>query len=297
MSEISFKHHGAKSSRSDRAETTAKTRIVEISEGINCGARELLLIAGPCAVEDLEQMEASAAFLSRLGIGALRGCIFKPRTSPYSYQGIGADGIALLERVKRQFEMPVVTEVMSREQIEAVYEVSDVFQIGSRNMQNFELLKEVGLLDKPVILKRGLSATIEEFLMAAEYILSGGNQRVILCERGIRSFDPSTRNVLDLGAVAVLKSMTDLPVLVDPSHALGKSEFVATMAGAAIAAGADGLVVECHPRPAQSVSDARQALSFDEMQGLVDAIAPIAEAVGRSVGQREFQKALHNIAC
>ena len=164
-------------------------------------------------------------------------------------------------------------------------------------MQNFELLKQVGSIDKPVILKRGLSATIEEFLMAAEYILAGGNERVILCERGIRSFDQATRNVLDLGAVAVLKSMTDLPVLVDPSHALGKSEFVATMAGAAIAAGADGVLVECHPRPAQSVSDARQALSFEEMKGLISTVGPIAEAVGRTVRQAGSQNALHHIAC
>lgn len=297
MSEFNIKHHGGRASRADRVEKAAKTRVVEIAAGKACGGRELLLIAGPCAVEDENQMESSAAFLRGLGVDALRGCIFKPRTSPYSYQGMGEEGIALLDRVKRRFEMPVVTEVMSREQIEAVDEVSDVLQIGSRNMQNFELLKQVGLLNKPVILKRGLSATIEEFLMAAEYILSGGNERVILCERGIRSFDQATRNVLDLGAVAVLKSMTDLPVMVDPSHALGKSEFVATMAGAAIAAGADGLLVECHPRPAQSVSDARQALSFEEMEDLINTVGPIAEAVGRTVRQRDFQNALHHIAC
>ncbi|MBI1270141.1 3-deoxy-7-phosphoheptulonate synthase [bacterium] len=297
MSEFNIKHHGGRASRADRVEKAAKTRVVEIAGGKACGGRELLLIAGPCAVEDENQMESSAAFLGRLGVDALRGCIFKPRTSPYSYQGMGEEGIALLDRVKRQFEMPVVTEVMSREQIEAVDEVSDVLQIGSRNMQNFELLKQVGLLNKPVILKRGLSATIEEFLMAAEYILSGGNERVILCERGIRSFDQATRNVLDLGAVAVLKSMTDLPVMVDPSHALGKSEFVATMAGAAIAAGADGLLVECHPRPAQSVSDARQALSFEEMEDLINTVGPIAEAVGRSFRQGDFQNTVHHIAC
>lgn len=268
------------------------TNQIPLSNGVICGGKELTIISGPCAVEDRDQMVEVADNLAGMGINCLRGCIYKPRTSPYSFQGVQESGIDILKEVKQKFDTTIVTEVMSGEHTEAVADVSDVFQIGSRNMQNFELLKHVGKLDKPVILKRGLAATIEEFLLAAEYILSGGNKKVILCERGIRSFDPQTRNVLDLGAVAVLKQQTNLPVIVDPSHAAGKNELVADLARAAVAVGADGLIIECHPRPAESVSDARQALSFSEMNELLQSLEPIAYAIGRNMSRTSLEAPL-----
>ena len=214
-------------------------------------------------------METVARQLSAASVQALRGGVYKPRTSPYSFQGMGIEGLEILADVSRRYSLPVVTEVMSIAQIEPVVTYADMLQIGSRNMQNFELLKAIGQAGKPVLLKRGLSATIEEFVMAAEYILSHGNPDVVLCERGIRSFDNYTRNVLDLGAVVALKQLTHLPVIVDPSHAVGKRELVAPLAKAAVACGADGLIIECHPQPEKSVSDARQALSLPDMVDLV----------------------------
>lgn len=262
---------------------TEEHRTVVQAASASVGSRDLLIIAGPCAVESDWQMNLTAEALKSAPIQALRGCIFKPRTSPYSFQGMGADGIAVLRRVKEQHRLPLVTEVMSAEHLNAVQGVCDMLQIGSRNMQNFELLKAAGRQTIPVILKRGLSSTIEEFVLAAEYIASHGNGNIILCERGIRSFDTFTRNVLDLGAVVALKQLTHLPVIVDPSHAAGKSELVADLAKAAIACGADGLIIECHPRPSESVSDARQALSLSQMVDLVQALRPIARAVGRRI--------------
>ncbi len=259
------------------------TTPVQLAPGLVCGDRELVLIGGPCAVENLAQMEAVAAGLSNSPVQALRGGAFKPRTSPYSFQGLGVEGLDILQQVSQRYQMPVVTEVMAVGQIADVAARADVLQIGSRNMQNFDLLKAVGETDKPVLLKRGLAATLEEFVGAAEYVLSAGNSQVVLCERGIRSFDTYTRNVLDLGAVVALKQLTRLPVIVDPSHAAGKRELVAPLAQAAIAAGADGLIVECHPQPEQSVSDARQALSVAEMAALAHNLQAIATAVGRTV--------------
>lgn len=257
--------------------------IVSVGEHAACGAKELMIIGGPCSVENMEQMEAVATKLQAAPVQALRGGVYKPRTSPYAFQGMGLEGLDILDQIRRRHEVPVVTEVMSCEQIESIVENADMLQVGSRNMQNFELLKALGKSGKPVLLKRGLSATIEEFLMAAEYILACGNANVILCERGIRSFDTYTRNVLDLGAVVALKQMTHLPVIVDPSHAAGKSELVADLARAAVACGADGLIIECHPEPEKSVSDARQALSLEEMIKLVHSLRPVAEAVGRKI--------------
>ncbi|NJL02538.1 MAG: 3-deoxy-7-phosphoheptulonate synthase [Spirulinaceae cyanobacterium SM2_1_0] len=261
----------------------AATTPVQLAPGLAFGAEELVLIGGPCAVENLEQMEAVAAGLRASPVQALRGGAFKPRTSPYSFQGLGVEGLQILQQVGRRYQMPIVTEVMAVSQIPDVVAHADMLQIGSRNMQNFDLLKAVGETDKPVLLKRGLAATLEEFVGAAEYVLSRGNPHVVLCERGIRSFDTFTRNVLDLGAVVVLKQLTHLPVIVDPSHAAGKWELVAPLAKAAIAAGADGLIVECHPQPDQSVSDARQALSVDAMAQLAGDLQPIAAAVGRTL--------------
>lgn len=259
------------------------TSLVQLSERVAFGGTELVIIGGPCAVEGHSQMETVAQELQRAPVQAIRGGVFKPRTSPYSFQGLGLEGLEILSEVRQRYDIPVVTEVMSIGQIEAIATHADMLQVGSRNMQNFDLLKALGKAKKPVLLKRGLAATIEEFVMAAEYIMSHGNSQVVLCERGIRSFDNYTRNVLDLGAVAALKQITHLPVIVDPSHAVGMRELVAPMAKAAIACGADGLIIECHPEPEKSVSDARQALSLDDMVKLVRSLQPVAEAVGRQI--------------
>ncbi|MEH2382952.1 MAG: 3-deoxy-7-phosphoheptulonate synthase [Nostoc sp.] len=259
--------------------------IVKISEKVAFGGEELVIIGGPCTVESLEQMEIVAQKLSTASVQGLRGGVYKPRTSPYAFQGMGEAGLEILAKVRSHYNMPVVTEVMSISQIEVVAAHADMLQVGSRNMQNFDLLKALGQAGKPILLKRGLAATIEEFVMAAEYILSHGNPDVVLCERGIRSFDDYTRNVLDLGAVAALKQITHLPVIVDPSHAVGKRELVAPLARAAIACGADGLIIECHPEPEKSVSDARQALSLEDMVHLVNSLKPVATAVGRSISE------------
>ncbi len=260
---------------------------VHIGNGVTCGGTEILVVAGPCSVESAAQMDKVSAKLSRGGIHALRGGVFKPRTSPYAFQGLGEEGLILLEQARALSGMPIITEVMSIEQIDLVARYADVLQVGSRNMQNFELLKALGHQTKPILLKRGLSATIEEFLMAAEYILSNGNPNVILCERGIRSFDGFTRNVLDLGAVAALKQITHLPIIADPSHAAGKHELVADLARAAIACGADGVMVECHPEPEKSVSDARQALSLDEALSLAESLRAVAGVVGRKLNKND----------
>jgi 3-deoxy-7-phosphoheptulonate synthase len=257
--------------------------IVKLTEKVTFGGEELVIIGGPCTVESSEQMETVAQKLSAVGVQALRGGVYKPRTSPYAFQGMGEAGLEILADVRSRYNIPVVTEVMSISQIAVVAAHADMLQIGSRNMQNFDLLKALGQAGKPILLKRGLAATIEEFVMAAEYILSHGNPHVVLCERGIRSFDNYTRNILDLGAVAALKQITHLPVIVDPSHAVGKRELVAPMARAAIACGADGLIIECHPEPEKSVSDARQALSLEDMVNLVDSLKPVATAVGRNI--------------
>ncbi|NEP02593.1 MAG: 3-deoxy-7-phosphoheptulonate synthase [Symploca sp. SIO2E9] len=257
--------------------------VVKLSPAVAFGGRELVIIGGPCTVESQWQMETVATRLKAAPLQALRGGVYKPRTSPYSFQGLGIEGVEILSQVRSHYQIPVVTEVMSIAQIESIATSVDMLQVGSRNMQNFDLLKALGKVKKPVLLKRGLAATIEEFVMAAEYILSHGNSQVVLCERGIRSFDNYTRNVLDLGAVAALKQLTHLPVIVDPSHAVGKRELVTPLAKAAVAAGADGLIIECHPEPEKSVSDARQALSLEDMVKLVDSLRPLAAVVGREI--------------
>ena len=256
---------------------------IHLTKHVSVGSNELLVIGGPCTVESLEQMETVAQTLGHTTVHGLRGGVYKPRTSPYSFQGLGQEGLEILQTIRQRYTLPVVTEVMAIHQIDAIASHADVLQVGSRNMQNFDLLKALGQIDQPILLKRGLAATIEEFIMAAEYILSHGNPNVILCERGIRSFDSYTRNVLDLGAVVALKQLTHLPVIVDPSHAAGKRELVPSLARAAIAAGADGLIIECHPNPTESVSDARQALSLDDMTNLVHSLKPLAQAMGRTL--------------
>ena len=257
--------------------------VIALTDTVSVGGDTLLIVGGPCAVESEAQMAQVARHLAQTPVQALRGGVFKPRTSPYAFQGLGAEGLRILDDLRHRFQMPVISEVMAVDQISAMAAQVDVLQVGSRNMQNFDLLKALGRTTQPVLLKRGLAATLEEFVMAAEYILSHGNPNVILCERGIRSFDPYTRNVLDLGAV------------VDPSHAAGKRELVPALARAAIAAGADGLMVECHPVPDQSVSDARQALSLEAMVDLVHSLGPIAAALGRHLAPNRAAPALTTV--
>ena len=232
-------------------------------------------MAGPCSVESAGQIAATAKFVRDHGAHVLRGGVFKPRTSPYAFQGLGWKGLELLAAAGRETGLPVVTEVMAVEQAQRMAKDAGILQIGARNMQNFDLLREVGKLDRPVLLKRGLSSTIEEWLAAAEYILAQGNQQVILCERGIRTFESATRNTLDLSAVPVVRERSHLPVIVDPSHSTGQRRYVAPMAWAARAAGAHGLLIEVHPAPDKALSDAEQSLSFAEFAALMSQLAAI----------------------
>lgn len=240
---------------------------------ISIGDGTLAVIAGPCAVESKEQLMEIAAAVRLAGASLLRGGAFKPRTSPYSFQGMEEEGLRLLAEARSQTGLPIVTEVMTPAQIELVARYADVLQIGARNMQNFPLLKEVGHAEKPVLLKRGLCATVEEWLMAAEYIVSAGNKDVILCERGIRTYETCTRNTLDLSAVAVVKTLSHLPVIVDPSHALGRWEFVPAMSRAAVAAGADGLMIEVHAHPQEALCDGPQSLTPKRFKDLMDELS------------------------
>jgi 3-deoxy-7-phosphoheptulonate synthase len=252
-------------------------------DGVEIGGKRLAIIAGPCAVESKEQIEAAAEAVKRAGAHLLRGGAFKPRTSPYSFQGMEDEGLALLEGAGRKAGLPVVTEIMDPHDIDLVAAHADMLQVGARNAQNFSLLRRLGKVNKPILLKRGMSTKIEEFLMAAEYILSEGNPNVVLCERGIRTFETATRNTLDLNAVPLLKSWTHLPVIVDPSHGTGIWSLVKPMALAAVAAGADGLIIEVHPHPEVARSDGPQQLKPERFAELMAALRPVAEAVGRSL--------------
>jgi 3-deoxy-7-phosphoheptulonate synthase len=248
------------------------------------GGPAFVLAAGPCAVENREQMEACAAAVKAAGGSILRGGSFKPRTSPYAFQGLGKEGLALHREAADRHGLAMMSEVLDREDLPLVAEFADILQVGSRNMQNFPLLKALGRQGKPVLLKRGLAATREEFLLAAEYVLKEGNPNVILCERGIRSFDPSLRNSLDLASVVLLKSMTHLPILVDPSHATGERSLVRPLARAAAAVGADGVLVEIHPAPREALSDGPQALLPEELRGLAEDLAAIGAVAGKTFG-------------
>lgn len=250
---------------------------------VEIGGDAFTLIAGPCAVESRDQIRAAAEMVAGLGARILRGGAFKPRSSPYSFQGLGFEGLELLAEAHEICGLPIVTEVLRVEDLDRVARVADMLQIGARNMQNFELLKAVGTLRRPVLLKRGLSATIKEFLQAAEYVMAGGNHQVVLCERGIRTFENATRSTLDVSAIPVLRERTHLPVIVDPSHAAGRRELVMPLALAAAAAGADGLMVEAHPCPSEALCDAEQALSGEDLAALVAGLAPVVEAGGRSL--------------
>ena len=256
--------------------------VVEV-DGVAVGGRALAVMAGPCSVEGEGQIEASAAAVAAAGAQILRGGAFKPRSSPYSFQGMGEEGLRILRAAADRHGLKVVTEVMAESQVEVVARYAHVFQIGARNMQNFPLLKEVGRAGMPVLLKRGMSATIEEWLMSAEYVLAEGNPDVVLCERGIRTFETATRNTLDLSAVPVVKQLSHLPIIVDPSHGVGIRDKVAPMALAAVAAGADGLMIETHPNPPEALSDGPQSLYLDGFAALMVQVARVAEVVGREV--------------
>jgi 3-deoxy-7-phosphoheptulonate synthase len=250
-------------------------------DGFTVGGDEIAIIAGPCSVESRSQIMETAQAVKEAGASALRGGVFKPRTSPYAFQGLGEEGLEYLAEAREQTGLPIVVEIMSQVQMDLMVKYVNVLQIGARNMQNFNLLRAVGETQTPVLLKRGLSATIEELLMSAEYILAGGNKQVMLCERGIRTFETATRNTTDINAVPVLKNLTHLPVILDPSHSTGHSDYVTAIARAAIAAGADGLIIEVHPDPAHAVSDGKQSLRPEKFAEMVKQVGQIAQVMGR----------------
>jgi 3-deoxy-7-phosphoheptulonate synthase len=257
--------------------------VIDLGKGVQVGGPEVVVAAGPCAVESPEQISEIAALVAKAGAKILRGGAFKPRTSPYSFQGLGEAGLKLLRDAADRNGLLVVSEVMDPSQIEIMLPYVDILQVGARNMQNYHLLRGLGEVDKPVLLKRGMSATIEELLLCAEYIMAGGNYKVILCERGIRTFDTYLRNTLDIAAIPVIKGLSHLPVFADPSHGTGRRDKVAPMARAAVAAGADGLIIEVHPNPERALSDGVQSLYPDQFAELMKEIRAIAPAVHRNV--------------
>ncbi|MBD5133115.1 MAG: 3-deoxy-7-phosphoheptulonate synthase [Clostridiales bacterium] len=257
--------------------------VIDMGGGVTIGGNKLAVIAGPCSVESEEQILEVAKSVQNSGAVALRGGAYKPRTSPYAFQGKGVEGVLLLDEARKATGLPIVSELMSADQLPLFEEAVDVIQIGARNMQNFDLLKKVGHTNKPILLKRGLSSTIEEWLMSAEYIMAGGNPNVILCERGIRTFETYTRNTLDLSAVLAVKRQSHLPVVVDPSHACGKAWMVERMAMAAVAAGADGLIIEVHNNPACALCDGAQSVTPEQFDGIMGKLKTVAACVGREL--------------
>ena len=259
--------------------------VVEVA-GVRIGSEEVVVIAGPCSVESREQLFSTAKAVKAAGASMLRGGAYKPRTSPYDFQGLGVEALKILQEAREQTGLPVVTEVMATEDIDLICEHADMLQVGARNMQNFALLRRLASVDKPVLLKRGPSATVKEWLLAAEYLLAGGNQRVVLCERGIKTFETETRNTMDLAAVALARELSHLPVIADPSHGTGKQSLIAAVSRAAVAIGADGLIVEVHPCPERALSDGPQSLDFagfeKVMRGLSTPLREIAKAPART---------------
>jgi 3-deoxy-7-phosphoheptulonate synthase len=267
-------------------EFKADSTIITLTVGdipIHIGEGYCTIMAGPCAVEDRDSYLQLALRLKKTGAHILRGGLFKPRTSPYSFKGLGREGLEIMLETRKATGMPIITEIMDVRDLDLLYDRVDILQVGSRNMQNFSLLDELGKTNKPVMLKRGFSATIEEWLLAAEYILSGGNQNLILCERGIRTFETYTRNTVDIGAVALVKQISHLPVIVDPSHATGKWKLVTPVARAAIAAGADGIMVEVHPDPDRALSDGKQSLTPEHFQLLYEQIKDLARLSDKNI--------------
>ncbi|PXW87834.1 3-deoxy-D-arabinoheptulosonate-7-phosphate synthase [Nitrosomonas sp. Nm84] len=283
MPGVEYSMHIVKQYKIVSRESHKQDSIIDV-RGIPIGGKQVQVIGGPCSVETQEQMDLAAQQVAAAGCRLMRGGAFKPRTSPYTFQGKGVDGLSIFRKAADKYNLPIVTELMDVRMLDTFLEHDvDIIQIGTRNMQNFDLLKEVGRINKPVILKRGLSATISEWLMAAEYIAAGGNHNIIFCERGIRTFETAYRNVMDVTCVPVLKRETHLPVIIDPSHAGGKAWMVPALARAAIAAGADGLLVEMHPNPCEAWCDADQALSPQEFKDLMGSLKGIAEVIGRSL--------------
>jgi 3-deoxy-7-phosphoheptulonate synthase len=268
-------------SREWRPEST----VVELPGGVRIGSTDIAVIAGPCSVESEQQILATARLVRDAGASILRGGAFKPRTSPYAFQGLGKQGLKLLARAREETGLCVVTEALEPETVDLVAEYADMIQIGARNMQNYPLLRRAGRCGKPVLLKRGIAATITELLLSAEYLLAEGNHDVVLCERGIRGFDPSTRNVFDLSAIPVVKELSHLPIVADPSHGTGRRSKVGPMARAAVAAGADGLIIEVHPQPDRALSDGEQSLYPEQFITLMREVAGVAEAVGRKLAE------------
>lgn len=256
--------------------------IVEVN-GIKIGGNDLAIIAGPCAVESEEQLYAIADFLANKGIKIMRGGAYKPRTSPYSFQGLMEDGLKLLKGVSQKYDMAIITEVLDLSLLDTIYPYTDIIQIGARNMKNYHFLKELGKTDKPIMLKRGMDATLEEWLLAAEYILMGGNQQVILCERGIRTFDNTSRNTMDIAAIPLIKQLSHLPIIADPSQATGNREIVGPLSLAAIAAGADGLMIEVHNNPEKALSDGPQSLRFEQFSDLLDKLNLLGNMNGKKI--------------
>jgi 3-deoxy-7-phosphoheptulonate synthase len=259
-------------------------------DGFTVGGEEITIIAGPCSVESRSQIVETAIAVKEAGASALRGGVFKPRTSPYSFQGLGEEGLEYMQEARAQTGLPIVAEIMSQTQLDLMVKFVDVLQVGARNMQNFNLLRAIGETQTPVLLKRGLSATIEELLMSAEYILAGGNRQVMLCERGIRTFETATRNTTDINAIPVLKNLTHLPVILDPSHSTGHVDYVPAVARAAIAAGADGLIVEVHPDPAHALSDGKQSLKPEKFAEMVKQVGQIAQVMNRRLASVQTAK-------
>ncbi len=257
--------------------------VVDVGNGVRIGGPEIIVMAGPCSVDTKERLLHTAEAVKAAGAQVLRGGAFKPRTSPYAFQGHGEKGLRMLADARKQTGLPVVTEVMNVNDVKLVEEYADIIQVGARNVQNFDLLKAVGKTKKPVLLKRGLATTIQEWLMSAEYIMTNGNYHVILCERGIRTFETSTRFTLDLNAIPVIRHLSHLPIIVDPSHGVGIRDFIPPMAKAAIAAGADGLMLEVHPKPEEALSDGPQSLLPEQFHKLMDELRLVAGAVGRTL--------------
>jgi 3-deoxy-7-phosphoheptulonate synthase len=271
-----------------RRDARSDRTIVRLRGGASFGGEELAICAGPCGVESEEQLESAASAVAAAGANVLRGGAYKPRTSPYSFQGLGEKGLKILRDAGDRHGLGVVTEVLDPRDVEKVASYADMLQIGTRNMQNFALLREVGSTRTPVLLKRGLSATVQEWLLAAEYVMLGGNENVVLCERGVRSFDVATRNLLDIAVVPLLEEMTHLPVIVDPSHAVGIARLVAPIAIASVAAGAHGLMIEVHPDPANALSDGGQSLDREQFDQLMRKLERVAEFAGRRLPARKL---------
>ncbi len=270
-------------------ELKEETTVIDLGDGVRIGGKELAIIAGPCAVETREQTRAVAAGVSAAGARLFRGGAYKPRTSPYSFQGLAEDGLKILAEVRRDFGLKIVTEAIDVESLDLVEHYADVIQIGARNMQNFSLLRRAGRSQRPVLLKRGISATLDELLMAAEYILAEGNYNVVLCERGIRTFADHTRNTLDLSVIPAVQRLSHLPIIVDPSHGTGRREKVLPLSRAAIAVGADGLMIEVHHKPEEALSDGNQSIQPPELVQLMTQIRQIAEVLGRSVSDHSIR--------